>query len=379
MANEGVAAIATAQVSTAHERRTAPRVLRLFMLEPMDEWGLVADIAARQHYTVATWQTSVLGISRAALAARVSRQRWRRRHRGVIQLPGPDTPARELAAAVLAYSRPARAEQRVATFMAEGLNLTAAVVEAALGCGQAVCGPSALWLHGIADWDGPPWIRLPRGNGQATRADVRIRHGAPTSELVRIDGIPVVDVAQAVMDLPGCLRELTRGQLHHRLVRTLSTADAKRLVELEGLTSRIEEVDRFYGVDAVRRAVADLRGGLSHSGTERWARAEVVRIAEDLGFKVHPRPYQVVHDGVTIAEADIAIVQLLLDIEVDGPHHRLPAQRDADQLRDRKLRRAHWEVERFPTDLIDLRPAVFRARVKEAIEARGRARPQLSA
>ena len=117
----------------------------------MDEWGLATEVAARQHYAVATWQMGLLGISRGALADRVARQRWRRNHRGVVQLPGPVTPAGTLAAAVLAYSRPVRAAQRVADLVAEGVDFVDAVAEAALGCGQAVCGPSALWLHGVDD------------------------------------------------------------------------------------------------------------------------------------------------------------------------------------------------------------------------------------
>ncbi len=71
-----------------------------------------------------------------------------------------------------------------------------------------------------------------------------------------------------------------------------------------------------------------------------------------------------------VGEADIAIVPLRLDIEVDGPHHRFLEQRQKDDERDRLMRRAQWEVERFPDSLVNHRPRVFVARVREAVEAR---------
>lgn len=40
-----------------------------------------------------------------------------------------------------------------------------------------------------------------------------------------------------------------------------------------------------------------------------------------------------------------------------------------DEERDRLVRRAQWEVERFPDTLLN-RPKVFVARVREAVEAR---------
>jgi very-short-patch-repair endonuclease len=76
------------------------------------------------------------------------------------------------------------------------------------------------------------------------------------------------------------------------------------------------------------------------------------------------------HLGRRVGEADIAVFEITLDIEIDGPHHRMPEQREADQARDRLVRRAGWEVERFPTELVEQQPVVFRARVQEAIKHR---------
>jgi very-short-patch-repair endonuclease len=62
------------------------------------------------------------------------------------------------------------------------------------------------------------------------------------------------------------------------------------------------------------------------------------------------------------------VVAIRLDVEVDGPHHLLAAQREKDHVRDRKVRRARWTVERFSTEMIDLRPTVFEAQVTDIVK-----------
>ena len=334
---------------------------------------MAADLGRLQHHVVATWQLDMLGFSKTAISQRVARHAWVRRHRGVLAMPGPDEPIRDLAAAVLAFSRPAGAAGRVEELRVNGYGMVEALAEAALGCGQVVCGPSALWLYGLDAWPGSPWLRLPRGCGNATRAAVRIRHGDPTGGCRRMRGVPAVDLEQALMDIPGCRRDLTGRALHHYLAKIISSADARRMIDVDHLGARVAEAAPFLGVTALEAVVEDLRGQLSHSATEKKARTLVNEVAAALGLSVFPRPFEVRHDGRRIAEADLAIIEIRLDIEVDGPHHLLPSQLKSDQRRDRSLRRAGWEVERFPTELVDLQPKVFAARVREAIEFRIRA------
>ena len=120
----------------------------------------------------------------------------------------------------------------------------------------------------------------------------------------------------------------------------------------------------------LRLVLVDLRGQLSHSDAEAKGRAMARDIATSLGLTGSSRPQAVDHLGRRAGEADVAILEIKLDIEIDGPHHDEPAQQHADILRDRMMRRAGWEVERFSTALVDLQPTVFRARVREAIEHR---------
>lgn len=337
----------------------------------MGNWDLADEVAARQHYVVATWQLRMLEISNQAIAERVSGQAFGRLHRGVIAFPGPNEPIRRLAAAVLAYSRPAGAGSRVLELQQNGVTFTDALVEAAVGSGAVVCGPSALWVYGLEQRaPAPPWIRLPRGCGNATRAGIAVRHGDPSGSVSRINGLPVVDVEQAFMDIPGCRPDLKGQALHHYLSKKISTADARRLTDLNRLEERLDEVGRVVGAVPLRLVLLDLRGQLSHSDAEAKGRLVAREVASSLGLTASSRPHPVDHLGRRAGEADVAVFEIKLDIEIDGPHHDEPAQQHADIVRDRMMRRAGWEVERFPTALVDLHPTVFRARVREAIEHR---------
>lgn len=159
-------------------------------------------------------------------------------------------------------------------------------------------------------------------------------------------------------------------RLHHDLTTLLCNADARRVLTLDALQQRIDTARRFVGVRALRHAIADLRGELSHSGTERRARKIVAAVLAKYGLTLHHQPYPVDLNGRRIGEADLAVTALRLDIEIDGPHHLFAAQREKDQLRDRWMRRAGWEVERFTTKLIDLSPKTFAARVDECVRFR---------
>lgn len=335
----------------------------------MTDWNKLAAVAEPQHLVVATWQLRYLGVSSVALSDRITGHGWRRVHRGVTALPGPRSPLRRLAAAALAYSRPAHADQRVDALRREGRDEVTALVEAALGAGQLICGPSALWLHGLGPVSPTPWIRLARTNSASPRPGIAIRYGDATGRTAWVQGLAATDVEQAIIELPGCTDD-DRDRLHHRLTKLIATADAKRLTTIDRLDCRLAEAGRVPRWRAVQDAITDLRGQLSHSATEKRARLIAAPVLERYGLQLHPRPYAVEHHGRVVGEADLAVVPLCLDLEVDGPHHLLPAQREADQARDRAVRRAGWDVERFSTELIDVSPRTFAARVDDLVRHR---------
>lgn len=333
------------------------------------KWKQAAAVAERQHLVVAVWQLVLLGISEKAITERVRAHGWRRLSNGVVALPGNMTPIRRLAGALLAYGHPTGAAQRVEAVVERTGDVVQAVVAAAMGSGAVVCGRSAWWLHGIS---GPPeqhWIRLPAKSGHAARRGTQLRYGPFTGTLGAVQGLPVVDVVQAFKDVAGG-GDVRGLPLHHALTRAIATADALRLATLDDIEGRLGTEARFVGAPALRAAVADLRGELSHSATERVARRIAADVVARHGQILHPRPYEISNGSRTIAEADLAIVDIKLDLEIDGPHHLLPAQRERDQVRDRRLRRAQWEVERFSTELVDLHPAKFAASVDECVRSR---------
>lgn len=332
-------------------------------------WKVAAGVAERQHMIVALWQLKLLGLSDRAIADRIAAAGWRRVSPGVIALPGTMTPIRRLAASVLAYSSPTGAAQRVEQAAASTGSDVEALVAAAMGSGQVVCGRSALWLHGVTDPPGHQWIRLPAKTGHVERPGVRLRYGAMTGGVSAREGLPVVDVVQALKDLAGC-RHTRPLPLHHELARDIATADALRLVTLDVLDARLDSDPRFVGAPRLRRVVSDLRAELSHSATERVARRIVGEVVARYGLELHPRPYAISVGDRIVGEADLPVLAIKLDLEIDGPHHLLPRQREEDQVRDRWVRRASWEVERFSTELVDLHPAKFAAAVDECVRAR---------
>lgn len=338
----------------------------------MNPWELLAGVMVRQRNVIATWQAEAVGVHRYELSRRVRREAWVRHHRGVIGSPAAPDAMRTLQAAVLAFARPTAAASRIAIpddpTDAEHI---AAVVEAAMGAGHAVSGRSGAWLHGFAQRPKEHELWLPHQSGRVTRRGVRTRYGgAPAGAIVRRDGMPVLDPL-------GCIAETARTPIGtystrvDEIVWQLARADSLRLLRVDDeLLDRIAAFSGCCGSDVLTEAAEKAAGTFSHSRPEGRGRELVQQALEPLRLRVEAQPYEVWHEGQLIAEADIAVVAIKLDYEVDGPHHNVLAQRMADQTRDRKLRRVMWEVERFPDDLVTDRPKVFMARVRDAAEIR---------
>lgn len=337
----------------------------------MDMWQQINALAQLQHFVVATWQLTLLGIDDRALKRLVAEHGWQRWERGTYLLPGDITPRRRLMAALLGYSRPVDAGRRVEEHLQQHPDVARhqAIAHVALRCGAVVCGLSALWLHGVGKAPGKLWLRVPRHCGRASRRTVHLCHGDYNKDIRWIDGLPVVDVEQALIDVSGMTGDSPR-QLHHRLTKLMATAHARRVVTLDRVEARLASAGPYKGKRALRAACQDLRGELSHSKIEAKARRLAAEVLEPLGLRLEPNPHPIELNGTIVAEADLAVVSLRLDLEIDGPHHLMPEQQEADQLRDRRARRAQWEVERFSTELVELRPKTFQAQVLDVARHR---------
>ncbi len=85
---------------------------------------------------------------------------------------------------------------------------------------------------------------------------------------------------------------------------------------------------------------------------------------------MEPRPHAIRDGGRVIAEADIAVVDLRHDLEVDGPHHTTFRQRARDRRRDEGLATIDWAVTRNPVEQIDTDPAAYGRQVGEDLQWR---------
>lgn len=328
----------------------------------------VAALAERQHRVVTAWQLALLGVPESTVRERVKNHGWRRWSRGVFMLPGEITPLRRLAAALLAYSRPHGSLQRLIDYQwdHQDKSLVDALAHVALDAGAVACAASAAWLHGLEKPPNQAWVRVRTHGGQAPRKNVRLCHGTYTGRVCWIQGLPVVDVEQVFIDIAGITGDSAKFR-HHRLTKLIATADALRKTHLDAIAQRLEAVTNVRGRTALAAAVSDLRGELSHSDTEAAAKEIVRRVAAGFGLEPESRPHQITLRGRVVAEADIAILDILYDVEIDGPHHLLLSQRAKDDARDKLARRARWTVERYSTELVDLSPKVFEARVADTI------------
>lgn len=335
----------------------------------MQPWSIAARIAARQHLVIAVWQLTSLGICHAAIRAHLQAHGWHQDEWGVVWLPGPTTRIRTVAAAYLAYSKPAEAWARVTVDDWNDEDAVAdAVVAAARASGLVICGPTAAWLHGLTDDEsGDVWILLAIHNGQRKRSGIRLRYGTVTQDITTVvNDLPVLNSEHTIIDNARVPARTPR-HLHYQLVRLLRRAERQRVTTRAKVDVVMARAGKFRGKPVLRDVLADLAGEFTHSLAEARARPLVNDVLGEFGLQLHPEPMEIWLGDVRIAEADLAVVDISYDLEVDGPHHLLPEQQEKDRNRDRLVREAGWFPERFPTELIELSPRTFQAQVRQTV------------
>lgn len=335
----------------------------------MQPWSIAARIAAKQHLVIAVWQLTSLGICHSAIRAHVGAHGWHRDEWGVLWLPGPMTRIRTIAAAYLAYSKPADAWCRVTVDdWADEETVADAIVQAARDSQVVICGTTAAWLHGLRDdRTGDVWVLLGRHNGQRKRSGIRLRYGAVRPDMITIlHDLPVLNAEHTIID-NARVPAPTRQHLHYALVRLLRRAERQRVTTRAQVEVVMAAAGKFRGKPVLRDVLADVAGEFSHSLAEVQARRLITEVLAEFGLRLHPEPLPIWLGDTRVAEADLPIVELCYDIEVDGPHHLLPEQQEKDRNRDRLANEAGWLVERFPTELIELSPRTFQAQVRQTL------------
>ncbi len=318
--------------------------------------GQVLRLAQLQGGCVARWQLHPLGLSSATITRMLERERWTTVHTGVHRHPdAADNPLGQTWAAVLAL-RPTRAIDIVEDLVSSGLDPVSAAVRAATR-EAVVTGWSAAWLLGLIGWAPEvPHILIP-SDRHVVRDRIRIIRGtiAPQASGPH-DRLRVASGTRMLWDAAQVDRRV-RAATVNRLTGLCTAADRRRVLSVDEALAVVDEPVRFglprRPPSVLRAAAEQIRPGFSHSHTEALARAVVIERAARLGLVAEPRPYAIRRGGRVIAEADIAVVEIRHDIEIDGPHHDLPAQRVRDAERTEDLASISWTCTRFPVALVD--------------------------
>lgn len=299
------------------------------------------DAAARQHHGAITRAEAVqAGMSSRSVSRRAATMQWGRPHRGVYTLPGTRaTLQRDAAAALLAVGDRALLTGEVALYLYDVLARRPSTIE----------------------------VLVPATARPARRGGVRIRRTRAYERVrpVTRDGLRLVHATRAIADLAECTEAVD-------LARHVARAVGLRHCTLGQAHRELDIRATFPGRREYQRAIGYLLCELTHSREESVARAHL----EQVGLRPWPRPYPIEAGGIVLAEADIAIVELRYDIEVDGPHHDLPEQVQADKARDRRLGRHGWTVDRFPVEMVVRQPEVFVREVLARVRQLQGSRPQ---
>ena len=335
----------------------------------MRVWAILAGVAERQHLVLAPWQLTALGVAHVTIGRHVAAHGWERDELGMIWLPGEDTPMRRTAAAFLALSKPTDAWERLdVRDWDDEAAVIAALVSGARDCGVVVCGPTAAWLHDLRDDpDDRVWLLLGAHDARTKRGGIRLRYGnTPADGVQEIAGLPVLSPEHTIIDNARVPADSYLYR-YYRLVNLLQRADRLRVTTIAKVAAVVDDAGKFRGKTLLQEVLRNLEEQMVHSGAEAKARELVGEVLAEFGLALHPRPLEIFLNGVRVGEADLAVVELRYDIEVDGPHHDSPEQQAKDRNRDRNVRDAEWTVERFPTELIELDPRTFQAQVRQTV------------
>jgi hypothetical protein len=281
-------------------------------------------------------QLRSLGYSDAQVDNKIRRRVWTSRHRGVV-VPSAShlTFVDRIAAAVAAVGSPAIVGRRTAAdvWQLEGLP----------SLDEPDLQPIELWV--------PPDVNA------ESRPGINVRHTTVHhDEIVTVDGLRVTSPARTVVDLA---RKLPR-------VTAVVICDAglrQNLYDVSELDPIIERLGRQRGVVAVR-----VMRGLTRPRTRScWeTRARLTVIAG--GFPEPEVNYQILEDGIVLAEGDLVLEQLLIWIEYDGfDEHTKREIFRRDRPRQRFVERRGWQVLRM-CDSDVRRPAGFWSDLRAAIE-----------
>jgi len=186
---------------------------------------------------------------------------------------------------------------------------------------------------------------VPSGRMRATGGWLR-PHRMPLAadEVTVRRGLRVTTVARAIVDLAD------RGTAHE-VGTALDQALLRGLLDRRELDRAVSRARGRRGLRLLLPAVARLsaQGETILSGTERDVRDALL----DAGL---PRPSmntRIQRPGLLSVRPDLLWPEHRLIVEIDGPQHRMPYQREIDRERDAWFTGEGYRVVRFPVEQVD--------------------------
>ncbi|MGX6448550.1 type IV toxin-antitoxin system AbiEi family antitoxin domain-containing protein [Patulibacter sp. S7RM1-6] len=291
------------------------------------------ELAAQQHGVVSRAQLLELGFSRSAVDRAVRSGDLRMVHAGVYALgPGPASWRGRLMAAVLAA-----------------------------GPGAAVSHRTAAQLHGLLPGGtGPVHVVTPRRGPRRAGVRGHRARGLRPADVTVVDGIPVVSVARALLDLAADGRP---GEVE----RAWRRADELRVLDARAVAAVLVRGRR--GAATLRRVARDAAHGAFSELTRSDLEVLFLEISRIGGI---PAP-------AVNAPMELAGRSVLLDavwwaervvVELDGwETHGTRAAFESDRRRDAELLRAGFRVVRFTRARVVLEPVVVAATLRDVLQS----------
>jgi very-short-patch-repair endonuclease len=198
------------------------------------------------------------------------------------------------------------------------------------------------------------------------RTDVIVHHTRtlPPEDCTTVSGIPVTTIARTLNDLGAVVPATTveealdsaerrSSRVRPAVVRRYHALRARGRNGIGAMTQILEQRDR---PERTPRSVLERR---------------MQRIFKEAGFPSAVSRFKLeLHDG-SVVELDFAIVELTLDVEVDGhAYHSTRRQRAADNDRASDIADAGWAIRRFTYEQVMYEPATVVAKLRSAINAR---------
>ena len=261
-------------------------------------WRVVAEIAARQHAVIASWQLLEIEFAPKWIEYQVKVRRFHRIHQGV-------------------YSVGHRRINRRGYWMA-----------AVLACGRTafLSHRTAAALHGLLyPRDGWPHVTAPT-NGRRKRRRIVVHQAlVPDAQRTIVDDIPTTTIPRVLLDLAHSRDPL--------LSYAIETADDDGLLDF----AAIDELVGQKGIKRLRQAIK------TYEPTPHWTRSRL----EKRFFRLcrrHGIPLPSVNQWIAGYEVDMVWREQRLIVEIDGAAHDKNSARRKDPIRDTKLQLAGYRV-----------------------------------